>query len=180
MISKYFLIIYFNNQDISNIVQLKKRLAETYTAGVDYSFQEIPGRVGSLTCTSNMQIFQGTINKIIETFDDCSVDIIYLHHTDSPFDDEPQPLPSQPAHVASFGLVLSKQSLWDYLFLRRFFFLMNLARLILNSQSHTGFEVNGDTVTFYLLDQRPILGLEVDFLAAHLENKGIQYIKNIV
>ena len=180
MIPKYFLIIYFNNQDIYNTVQLEKRLAQLHTAGVDYSIQGISGQLGSFAYISDKQILSGTINKIVETFGDSFVDIIYMHHTDSPFDDETQSLSSQPAYVASFGLVLSKQSFWDYLFLKRFFFLMNLAKLILNSQSHTGFEVNGDIVTFYLQGQRPVLNVEIDFLAAHFQNKGIQYLKTVI
>jgi hypothetical protein len=174
----YFYITYFSAEDAAAVRQLKKSL-ETLFFGKSYSFQEIPGKVGSFIYLSQAEILSGTINKIVETFRDNHVDVIYSHHTGSPLDTYKKFVPSQPSHVMSFILVLGKQTLADIIWFRRFFLVTNLTRILLKETGYKGFEVNGDNIVFYLQTQDPIKDYLIEFFEKTFQYHKVNYLKNI-
>lgn len=179
MSAKHFLIVYYDLQDFQADQELRKKLSHLLI-GKEYVIQEIPEKLASLSLFSDQAILQGTINKLIETFADSSVDIVYLHHTDTPMTTSPRFIPSRPAHLMSFGVVLNKQTIWDFFFFTRFFFVFNLRKLLSGSQSFSRLETNGNIITFYLQHQSHDLSPEAGFFESHFKHKGLKYLKTVI
>ena len=179
MSPKNFLIIYFDAQDAQSVSCLKRNL-DQFFVDKNYLIQLIVDKIGSLIFISEKEILQGTINKIVEIITDQSVEILYLHHTDSPMDKYRQYVSSEPACVISFGVVLKEQTFWDYILFRRSFFLLNHKQIISGSSCYTDFYVCGDYLIFYLQSKDQSLEPELDFYKRTLDYYGLKYLLNVV
>lgn len=177
---KFFYILYFyylNETVVSHLVDSAKAIFTNCAVGCS----SLSGKHACLLVTSDLPIFPWEIDEIESLFGDPFVGgVIFSHNNATAYGAEVASMEEVgPQHVYSAG-GLVRFSLWEIVTLKRFFFVHNTKKLVLNSSDIAGFCYHDEFLCFFLQSSEPILTSEIEFLNQTISPRIPQLFKTLI
>lgn len=161
---KYFYILYFYFAKESVFDYVVDTAKEVFK-GLTLSCSSLNNNYACLRATSDRPILPWEIENLELVFGDPFVGkVIFSHNNATSYDDRVASMEEVGLqHVYSAGGLL-KFSLWEILTLKRFFFVRNVHKLVLNYSDIAGFYYHNEFLCFFLQSSKPIIPTEIRFL----------------
>lgn len=158
---KYFYILYFTSTTTAFVEYLLNAASEIFD---DSSVEATTvGKYTKMTVTSLSPIYPWEISDLESHFGEFIGEIIFSHNNATAHGAEVASMEEVGVqHVLSVCAVLNF-TFWDIITLKRFFYVRNLRKIVLNSSDIAGFYYYDNLLCFFLQSDKPILVPEVDF-----------------
>ena len=176
---KFFYVLYFKSVHASffeYLTRSARKIFKNFT--VEHSTQA--GEYSCLMVKGDEPIYPWKINKLESLFGDSIGEIIFSHNNATTYGEDVASMEEVgPQHVLSVGAALNF-SIIDILTLKRFFFIRNLRKMVLNTSRAAGFYYFNNFVCFFLQSGNPVLETEVEFCCNRVKKDASVLFKTVI
>lgn len=161
---KYFYILYFyflKESIFDHVVDTAKAIFTNCTV----TCSSLEGKYACLRVTSDQPIFPWEIDDLESVFGDPFVGkVIFSHNNATAYGGEVASMEEVGPQYVYSAAGLVKFSFWEIITLKRFFFVHNMKKLVLNSSDIVGFCYHDGFLCLFLQSDNPVIPTEIKFI----------------